>query len=452
MLNVIPKQATEETNRSGVFSAGSFSPISFPASSSEVNDAVYNSPIAGMPTSFSLRLIHPLLLVLLLSPAATAGAQNWADAETQLAGKIVSVTRSKAISVEVANRCSLSGATADEIRRGLMTQLAALGARLASVEQAAAAVRISLSEDLQSYIWVGEIRQDGNTTSVVMVALARPEAPSSEPGAAEMVLHKTPLWSQPDRILDVAIIERNPARMVVLDPGGAVLYRQQDGRWQVEQSLPVSHSRPWPRDLRGRLVLRKDQLFDAYLPGVFCRSTAGTSLTMNCYESDDPWPIGADAFNLNASFAASRNFFSGALSPAVGKQTAPAFYSAAGLPRDQLTWWLLAAVDGQIHLLDGLTDQVEKTAGWGSDIASLRTGCGSAWQVLATGDGEGRTDTVQAFEVLNRELSAVSAPLEVKGSITALWTEPGGAGVTGVAHNSEMGRYEAFRLTVTCLR
>jgi len=365
----------------------------------------------------------------------------------------VSAAGSKVISAEVANRSSLNVATADEIRRSLLTQLAALGVRLVSVEQAAAVVRITLSEVLRSYIWVAEIRQGGNESSVVMVAVARPEAPSSEPEAAAMVLHKAPLWSQRERILDVAMIEGNPARRMVLDPSGVVLYRQQDGRWQVEQSFPVSHSRPWPRDLRGRLVLRKDYLFDAYLPGVFCRGTVGTLLTMSCYEGDDPWPIGADLFSLNASFTPSRNFFSGALSPGVGRQTAaPAFYSAAGVSRDQRTWWLLAAVDGQVHLLDGMTDQVVKTAAWGSDIASLRSGCGSGWQVLATADGEKGSDTVRAYELSNRDLLPVSEPLEVKGSVTALWTEAGGDSVTTVVHNSELGRYEAFRFTVTCGR
>jgi hypothetical protein len=461
------KQSTEKRIRSKAlpprsFSAGSiftvpFVGMRFSASSSSdpgnVNRAVYNSRIAGMPNSLSSRLIHFLLFVLLLARAADAGAQNWADAEVQLAGKIASAAGSKPISAEVTNRSSLDAATADEIRRGLLTQLAAQGVRLVGAEQAAAVVRITFSEDLRNYVWVAEIRQGDNQSSVVMVAVARPGVPSSEPAAAAMVLHKTPLWSQQERILDAAVIEGNPARMVVLDPSGVVLYRQQDGRWQVEQSFPVSHSRPWPRDLRGRLVLRKDHLFDAYLPGVVCHSTVSMPLTLSCYEGDDPWPIGADLFNLNAPFTSSRNFFGGALSPGLGKQTtAPAFYSAAGIFRDQRTWWLLAAVDGQVHLLDGLTDQAVKTVGRGSDLASLRSGCGAGWQVLTTADGEGRSDTVGAFEVSNRELSPVSEPLEIKGSITAMWTETGGAGVTAVAYHPEMGRYEAFRLTVTCGR
>jgi hypothetical protein len=420
-------------------------------------NAVYNSRIPGMltPTSswFIRSLLVVLVFVLVLLLAATACAQNWPGAEEQLASKIVAATGPKTIAVEVSNRSSLSTASVDGIRRGLLTQLAALGLHFVNAEQAAAMVHVSLSEDLQSFVWVAEIHQGANVASVVMVSLPRPETQSVEPEAAAMVLRRVPLWSQHERILDVATIEGNPARMVVLDSNGLVLYRQQEGHWLPEQSVPIAHSRPWPRDLRGRLALRKDHLLDAYLPGVFCRSTSSAPLAMTCYDSDEPWPIGTDLFSLNAPSVASRNFFTGSLSPGVGKPTvAPAFYSAAALPRDKYTFWLLATVDGQVHLLDGTTDQVLPKLGWGSEIAGLRSGCGSGWQVLATGNGDGSGDTVRAFEVPDREPIAASPTLELTDNITAMWTESGGTGVVVVARNSETGRYEAFRLTVICGR
>ena len=70
----------------------------------------------------------------------------------------------------------------------------------------------------------------------------------------------------------------SPQIMIVLEPENAVLYAVQNGHWQAQQTLAITHARPWPRDLRGRLVLRKDHLFDAYLPGVFCQSTDGGSV------------------------------------------------------------------------------------------------------------------------------------------------------------------------------
>lgn len=415
-----------------------------------------NSRIPGMLTPSLSRIVTSILLFLALLFAARGNAQNWAGAEELLAGKIVSAAGPRTMAVEVVNRSSLSSATSDDIRRNLLTQLAALGVRLVVGEQGAVVVRISLSEDLQSYLWIAEIRQsaDASAPSVVMVALPRPAVPPLEPEAATMVLRKTPLWSQPERILDVAVIDGSPTRTLVLDANAVTSYRLQDSRWQPEQALPVTHSRAWPRDLRGRLVLGKDRehVFDAYLPGVHCRGSA-MPLTMTCNETDDPWPLGADPFNLNAPFVASRNFFGGALSPGVDKHTtAPPFYSAAALPRPQGTWWLLATIDGRVHLLDGSTDQVLEKLGWGSDIAGIRSGCGSGWQVLATGNGEGTNDVVRAFEVTGREPVAASATLDVSGTITGLWTESTGSSATAVVRNSETGSYEAIRLTLACNR
>ena len=109
------------------------------------------------------------------------------------------------------------------------------------------------------------------------------------------------------------------------------------------------------------------------------------------------------------------------------KRRAPAFYSAAAIPREQsIRGGCWRRWTGQVHLLDGVTDQVVEKLNWGSDIASMRSGCGSGWQVLATGGGAGRNDAVQAFEATGREPVAASAPLEVGGAVTALWTESGG--------------------------
>src|SRR5262249_31653982 len=149
------------------------------------------------------------------------------------------------------------------------------------------------------------------------------------------------------------------------------LYRLQGGKWQQEQALSVTHARPWPRDLRGRLVPVRDHLLDVYLPGVYCRTSAVMPLNLTCRESDDPWPLvaagggttfpsfGAAASGvpstvapMGAFFAATRNFFTGALTPGIGKfTTVPKFYSAAYLPRDKYVLWLFPSVDGQVHIV-----------------------------------------------------------------------------------------------------
>src|SRR5881397_2985521 len=99
----------------------------------------------------------------------------------------------------------------------------------------------------------------------------------------------------------------------------------------------------------------------------------------------------------------------GAVAPPLGAQNSvPAFYSAAFVPREKYTLWLFAAIYGQVHLVDGMRDQVAAKLGWGSDIATVHSTCGSGWQVLANTSSNAAIDTVQAFEFPDREAITAS--------------------------------------------
>jgi len=411
--------------------------------------------------------------------ATTATAVDWSAPEQQLAHKIVAVTGPGAVALTVENRSSLGKRENEVIQNGLRNALEGLGIRFVKEEQAAATVAISLSENPSSYVWVAEIRQGAGEAAVVMVSAPRAEGSTAMRDSVPLSLRKIPLWSQADPILDIAVLEEGatPTHMAVLDPEKVSLYRMQAGKWQMEQALEIVHARPWPRDLRGRLIPAKDHLLDVYLPGVICHSAAAAPLTLNCRESDDPWPLisgplvsgtlnggnlsvfpsaglasGASTIvpQMGAFFAATRNFFTGALTPGVGKfTTVPKFYSAALLPREKYTLWLFAATDGQLHMVDGVNDQASKL-GWGSDLASVKTACGAGWQVLATSSGDATEDSVRAFEFPDRDPVAVSAAVDFSGGVTALWTEARGDAALVVARNAETGNYEAFRLAVAC--
>lgn len=413
---------------------------------------VYNARIQEMPLPRAY-FFRALCFWLLMVPATVVSATDWRVPDAQLARKIAAATGPGAVALEVTNRSSLSQADADDIRRGLWTELGALGVHFVGADQAAAAVQVSLSENLLKYVWIAEIHVGNNEPSVVMVTAPRTEPAGGEHATAPLTIHKALLWTDEDRILDVALPSGSSPIMIVLEPENAVLYAVQNGHWQLQQRLAIMHARPWPRDLRGRLILKKDHLFDAYLPGVLCQSTAAAPLALKCRESDDPWPLAAEPSALSGFFASSRNFFTGVLSPGIQKQTATApFYSAAALPRNKYTLWMFSASDGQVHLLDGMTDQTAARWGWGSDIASVKSGCGLGWQVLAASRGEGAGDTAQAFEIADRDAVAVSTPVEFGGSVTALWTDSDGGSAIAVVQDSETGRYEASRLSITCSR
>ncbi len=374
-------------------------------------NAAYTLRVLNMlvPRSRFWRAACLVLLMTLLAPASVAS--SWRAPVEQLARKIAVATGPGAVAMNVANRSSLSNSEVEQVRRDVLSELGALGVHFVNPDQAAATVQVSLSENLRDYVWVAEIHQGANQSSVVMVTAPRSETAVADRPPTGLTIHKALLWTDENRILDVAMVSANPQHMILLEPASILLYRLQDSRWQQEQELPITHLRPWPRDLRGRLVLRKDHLFDAYLPGIFCRSTATAPLAVNCYESDDPWPLATESSGLSAFFAPTRNFFTGALSPGIDKEpTAPAFYSAAALPRSKYTLWLFTAVDGRVHLLDGVSDQSAGKLGWGSDIASVKSGCGLGWQILVAGNGDGMSDTVRAFEIADREPAAASQP------------------------------------------
>ena len=442
---------------------------------------VYNSAIPNVISnlvnralrlSCGLRVVVPLSFVM-LGPAVCQAA-DWNGPEQQLARKIVAVTGPGAVALTVENRSSLGKRDSEVIQNGLRSELEALGIRFMKVEQAAATVTISLSENAASYVWVAEIRQGAGETAVVMVSAPRTPGSEAARDSVPLSLRKIPLWTQDNPILDVAVLEESatPSHIAVLDPEKVSFYRLQSGKWQLEQALEIVHTRPWPRDLRGRLVPAMDHLLDVYLPGVTCASTAATPLALNCRESDDPWPLSGGMQNGNglsvfpspgmasgassvipemrAFFAPTRNFFTGALTPGIGRfAIVPKFYSAALLPRDKYTLWLFAATDGQVHMVDGVSDQIARL-GWGSDLASVRTACGAGWQVLATSSGGEDQVSIRAYELPDRDPVAVSAPADFSGAITALWSEAKGDTAVAIAHNREAGSYEAFRVALSC--
>jgi hypothetical protein len=414
------------------------------------HNPVYNSRIPSMRISLGIRrAVRGLLLVLLF--ASTASAGDWQAPAGQLAQRIAAITGPGAVLVNVVNRSSLASADVNDIHRSLLTELGAFGVQPATPDQAAVTVQVTLSQNLQSYLWVAEVHQGAGEPVVVMVTVPGPSAGLAQPASAPFTIYKALLWSDQNRILDLAVVNSNPPTMIILEPEQIVLQGLRNDHWQQEQVLPLIHVRPWPRDLRGRLILREDHLFDAYLPGVYCRSSGAAPLTVTCDDSDDPWPLSGSPGELDAFFSATRNFFTGALSPGVQKQTSVApFYSAASLPHEKYTLWAFAAVDGQIHLLDGVADRSLSQVGWGSDIASVRSGCGSGWQILATSDENGPTDSVRAFEIPDREPVLVSPAAEFNGPVTALWSDTDSTSVMAISQNSETGRYEAYRLSMDC--
>jgi hypothetical protein len=399
-----------------------------------------------------------LLVTVFLSSSLSASSLG--DTARQLAHKIAAAAGPGAFALEVTNRSSLDDKSVREMRSALEAQLHVEGVSTAKAEQAMGTVEVVLSESLREYVWTASIMIGSDEKKVALVSFPRSSIGTGTPFAAALpiVLKTTLVFAQEQPMLDVALIEMpGGARLLVLNDGRVAIYRHHGanaaGQWELEASLPITHSRIFPRDLRGRLLLRRDHLFDVYLPGTFCRTTSSlvAPLTLTCNDTDDPWPLTPDDGSVRAFFATSRNFFTGALSPGIGKvSNVPSFYSAAALPRSNYTLWVLAAVDGSLHLVDGMADQLIRGGKWGSDLAAVHSSCGTGTQLLVSESGDSERDGLRAFEVPDRDPVAASSATEFDGRIVALWPESSGTGAAAIVKRKDTGWYEAYRVSISC--
>lgn len=390
------------------------------------------------------------LLLLVLGAAqlcAAAPETTWAAPCARLAKEIANISGPGTLALTIRNQSSIANDEVPAIRRGMEAQLREQGIQLRSADNAAATMLLTLSENLEGWVWVAEVAQ-GADRKVAIITLPRTGSSPALQKSPAMTLKRYFIYAQADPILDFATVQAGSEQhLVVLDAHNVSLYRSTGTKYELEQAFSIVHSRPFPRDLRGRLALATDHLFDAYLPGVVCISSASTPINVSCRESDDPWPVGPQ----KALYNSAHDYFTGVLLPGVGKQVNP-FFTAADLPRSNYTLWIFTGIDGTVRESDGVNERRVSqalTADWGSDLAAVHDACGLGTQLLVSAAGDG-PDSLRAFEVADREPAQVSAPLSFDNPITALWTSMDGTTANVIVHNLAGGRYEAYSVSVAC--
>ncbi|MGD0694907.1 MAG: hypothetical protein ABSB82_08625 [Terriglobia bacterium] len=453
-----------------------------------------------MPVSRRIFLLiaASFLATLLLSsgaasrtPASGGGNQGtasrpptgpWTDAVSELTAKILSYgTPQGTVGLAVRNISSLSEEDVAQIRRELRSELRGRGVRLAAPKQASVEIQVTLSENVEGYVWVAEIR-NGTSRDIAIVSLPRPPRETVHSAGEALSVQKVRLFEQAEPMLDFALLDIPPsappgqatpnAQALVLSLDGVSLYerglshaqdRQETAAWQLKQSASITRAGPLPRDARGRLAMGQENSFDLFLPGMKCDGTTAPTLSLTCHDGDEPWPLGTGplprrsetAATALAYFAANRNFFDGRIRFGEGQEAHEAkvapFFSAAPISSKTGMLWLLASLDGRAQLLNANAESVASMDGIGSDLVSLKTGCQSGWQVLAGGSGRfDEADAVQAYEIAKSKAVAAGAPVEFAGPLTALWPLADGSGAIAISHNLKTGNYEAVRLSVHC--
>ncbi len=398
---------------------------------------------------FSSRLRGMAVVLLILYLAVSARAMDWSAKSAELAKAIAGASGPGTITLSVVNASSLPKDQVTEIQRAIEAQLRAAGVRIGAAANANSDVRVTLSENLHEYVWVAEIKQ-GNDTRVEMVSSPRSASAATPKNGATVSVRKVLMWSQATQMLDMLLVDgssSNP-KMVVLDVEAIAIYALRDGKWQKEQNWPITHSRAFPRDVHGLLVLGKDKSLEAYLPGTVCDVASLSANAIVCRESDDAWKIGYRA----AFFNSGRNYFTGALVPASDKATSP-FYSMAWMDKQSYTLAISTGVDGRVRISDGVNERTLPAAAnsdWGSDIAAVKSGCGAGAQLLVTSNGDDTVgDSIRLYEVPDRDPVLVSASTDVPGPIMALWSHDA-TGASAIVHNVQTGQYEAYSVSIAC--
>jgi hypothetical protein len=397
-----------------------------------------------------LRLVWRWLVAgIFLLPAAPYLAsqnQDLTSAAAQLAANITERSVPGVVSVTINNRSSLKDEDVSALRTELLRQLQGRGWRARRADEGGAAINVTLSESFRDYVWTAEIIA---AESRAMAIFEMPKPKQQINIANERVtLSRTLLLSSEDVLLDVALLEgkiAEGAHMLALTPTSIQVYRMQSAQWRLLQTQPLGRASKASQDLRGRILVQQASMLDAYLPGLHCSGVVTQTISFNCSQSDDPWPIGGD-HGLLAFYATNRNYFNGVMSGANAQnRNVEPFYSAA-LLTDRVIY---SGVDGQIRVVSASQSPSILPARWGNSMTAVQSNC-LPDLVLASAVGDfRRADSITAFEVSNSDFSAISQPMLFSGPVLNVTSSPDRQEATAVVESS-FGGYEAYLLTARC--
>ena len=385
------------------------------------------------------RILFPQILFLM---AATAWCQGFDETARALARKIAPHLEPREAVMLAVNPLATAGPSeATAAREAIERELRAVGVNVIG-QQAGAVVTVTLSENVRGLLWVAEIRH-GDAREVVMEE--RPKLPATT-STASIVIDKKLMIEEEDRILDLAPAGRG---LVVLDAAAVSLYDNSGGAWRRSLSVRIPVSRPWPRDLRGRIFVQ-GETYQAYLPGLTCNGNAGGGMSITCRE-ESLWPVGTGPRMLGfAQFTPTRNFFSGrVVAPNGAEKNVPAFFSAAEFEVRESTGWALSGVDGRAYIYSALKNN-SAWEGWGSSLAGIESACGAHSQVFATAPGDDTVpDSVRAYDIVEGA-PRPAGEVTFSGPVTELWPAADHGVAFAISRDLKSGRYAAFRLAITC--
>jgi hypothetical protein len=238
-------------------------------------------------------------------------------------------------------------------------------------------------------------------------------------------------------------------KVVVLYTDGVVLMDSDQGFPRVA----ISHESAWPRDVRGRLEISGAD-FRARVENVECSGNITRVQASKCAPINDSWIFKGAGQMTVAFLAPSGNWFqwAAAVTSNTTKISREPFFSLAALEIVGEPAWISTGTKGDTRLVSGKNGNIlGATSAWGSELATVKTDCGTGWQILSTSKRD-RTelDSIAVYEWAGSEFRSLSDPLELDGTVVAMWAAENGGPARAVVHNLKTGNYEAYLLKVGC--
>jgi hypothetical protein len=208
---------------------------------------------------------------------------NWNDAVESLAAKIASLAgRTRTISLEVKNISSVSSSDAAAIRQSLEAALSRRQFHVVPQGDSGAQLVVTLSENSGAYIWVAQLHA-ASTGHVAMISVPRTAATAENESTGSLVLGKRLVWQQRTKFVDFAILtapDGSTRTLLILEPDRLAYYSSIDSTtWRRIASVPIPHSDPWPRDLRGSIDPETSEI---RLANVRCAGNLTDPDTLHC--------------------------------------------------------------------------------------------------------------------------------------------------------------------------
>jgi hypothetical protein len=390
----------------------------------------------ALPASLRLSAFFFFLSFFYVCRAAAPPVDPLEDATRALARKVATAIHGGIVNLAQQNLSSLNASEFSHLNEVFQEELQTRGLKI-SQNQGGVKIVFTVASSLNGYMGVVQIER-GDTSTTEIEPLGRATALSPAEVSSAITLYKEFLFAQESPIADVAFTS-GEKYAVALGRQEIYSYELKGERWESAgfQRLPT-HS-PMSRELRGLYYFGVDTN-TAYLPGELCGISFNEHKGWSCEPYREHLPVRSVSPDSLA-----------------GKKVP--WVSAARLEADGGTGVILTGKDGLARLYEDGSEPVATIPDWGTEISSAKSGCGAGWQILATGKNDDTTaDTIQAFEIKDHVPRVVSQALDFSGPVIALhnpsWPNPANKfdaqDAVAIVHNLQTGRYEAYRLTITC--